>query len=164
MPTPLKDPKKRARRNKTATRATLSLVPSDVDVPELPERAIRHPETGEPIPVPWHPQALAFWADAWSSPMAPEWLKADTHGLFILATLVDGYWRRIDEGKVSAAKELAAEIRLQRQCFGLTPMDRRRLEWEIERVEDAQEKGRKRRQAPRKAPKRDPRKHLAAVE
>lgn len=60
--------------------------------------------------------------------MAEEYLDADLHGLFILAELVDRFW----EEPTSA---LAAEIRLQRQCFGLTPVDRRRLQWEVQRVE-----------------------------
>jgi hypothetical protein len=62
--------------------------------------------------------------------MAAEFLQADIHGLYILAELVDRFWAEPN-------KELAAEIRLQRQCFGLTPIDRRRLQWEVERGESA---------------------------
>jgi hypothetical protein len=57
-----------------------------------------------------------------------------------------------ESGRERAA--LSAEIRLQRQCFGLSPIDRRRLQWEIERTEEAQEKGRKRRTPPK--PKAEP--------
>jgi hypothetical protein len=32
-------------------------------------------------------------------------------------------------------------LRLQRQLYGLTPLDRRRLQWEIERGEEAADKG-----------------------
>lgn len=81
-----------------------------------------------------------WWRDVWASPMAPEFDESDRHGLFLLAVLVDAFW-------VEPSKELAAEIRLQRQCFGLTPIDRRRLQWEIERTDEALDRGRKRRAA-----------------
>ena len=143
-PMPKKNP---ARRNKTTTRATL---PRDHDVtaPALPER-----EQG------WHKQTVAWWADIWASPMAPEFEKADLHGLFVLADLWDAFWTA-DTPKERTA--LAAEIRLQRRDFGLTPLDRRRLQWEIERAEDAQDRGTRRRQAPR-TPVADPRAVLHAV-
>lgn len=167
---PPKDPRLRQRRNKTSTAAKLSLVPTGIEVPDLPERTIRHPETGEPMVREWHPRATEFWADIWESPMAPEFLKADHHGLYILLTLVDAYWRRMDDGQVTGANELAKEIRMQRQCFGLTPVDRRRLQWEVERVEQATEKKSQRRKAKtEKSAKRgksasdDPSQHLAAV-
>lgn len=134
----------RARRNKTSTAATLSTV-HDVEAPELPA-------DGE-----WHALTLQWWADIWASPMAPEFEKSDKHGLFILATLVNEFW-------LSPTKDLAAEIRLQRQAFGLTPMDRRRLQWEIERVDEAQDRGERRRATtPKKAPAADPRSVLHAV-
>ena len=69
-----------------------------------------------------HELTLAWWADVWASPMAAEYLDADVHGLYILAALVDKFWR-------APSKELAAEIRLQRVAYGLSPIDRRRLEW-----------------------------------
>lgn len=116
-----------ARRNKSATRATLTSV-HDVKAPELPES---HD---------WHPMTLAWWTDIWASPMAPEYDDSDRHGLFILAMLVDAFW-------AEPSQALAAEIRLQRQCFGLSPIDRRRLQWEIERTDEAQDRGRRRRTA-----------------
>jgi hypothetical protein len=54
----------------------------------------------------------------------------------LVARLID----RFNYGEVN----LAAEIRLQRQCFGLTPLDRRRLQWEIERAEAAERRDRPR--------------------
>lgn len=136
-----------ARRNHSTTRATLT-VEHDVEAPALP--ADRD----------WHPQTLAFWADVWASPMAPEYDESDRHGLFILAVLTDEFWKR-------PHWTAAAEIRLQRQCYGLTPIDRRRLQWEIERTDEAQDKGRKRRgpASEAKAPtaKTDPRAVLRSV-
>lgn len=141
-PTPKRNP---ARRNKSATRATLSADHS-VTAPELPDE------------IEWHPLTRAWWADLWASPMAPEYDHSDIHGLFMLATLVNGFWE-------SPSKELAAEIRLQRQAYGLSPIDRRRLQWEIERTDEAQARGRKRRATPAKPtePAADPRAVLRAV-
>lgn len=146
MPGPL--PKRNpARRNKTATRATL---PRDhkVVAPKLPTRETK-----------WHAQTVEWWADIWASPMAPEFERADLHGLFVLADLVDAFWTAETPKERTA---LAAEIRLQRRDFGLTPLDRRRLQWEIERAEDAQDRGQRRRQTSK--PAGDPRAVLHAVQ
>lgn len=128
-PQPKRNP---ARRNKSATRATLTR-DHDLIAPALPER-----ENG------WHHLTEEWWADIWASPMAPEYDSSDLHGLYVLADLIDAYWLE-DSARARAA--LAAEIRLQRQCFGLTPIDRRRLQWEIERTDEAQDRGAKRRAA-----------------
>jgi hypothetical protein len=64
--------------------------------------------------------------------MATEYLRADAHALFRLAVLIDLFW-------TEPCKELAAEIRLQQQAFGLTPLDRSRLQWNIEHAEQARE-------------------------
>ena len=120
-----------ARANKSSTRATLRLE-HDVEVPELPDRG-----------TPWHPQTMLWWADIWASPMAPEYHESDRHGLYALAALVDDFWTA---GTARERVALSAEIRLQRQNFGLTPLDRRRLQWEIERTDEAQTKGRRRRE------------------
>ena len=125
-----KDPAVRQRRNKKSTRAVL---PADKGkyrrVPKLAERDHE-----------WHPLTLAWWRDIWRSPMANEFLKSDTHGLFMLAETVDRFWR-----KPSIA--LQAEIRQQRQCYGLTPLDRRRLEWSIEQAEARKRKPQRKREA-----------------
>lgn len=114
-PTP-KAPEMRQRRNRTSTAATL---PSESGrrAPPL------HKHSGAPE-CDWHPMTRAWWRDVWRSPMAAEFLKADVHGLYLLAELVDRFW-------LTGDTELAKEIRLQRQCFGLTPIDRRRLQWEV---------------------------------
>ena len=149
MPAQPKDPSIRVRRNKVSTKATLK---SDAAIiaPELPERD-------------WHPMVLAWWRDLWSSPMAPEFDDSDRHGLFKLALLHDDFWKA-DQPKIR--KEASAEIRLQEQRFGLSPIDRRRLQWEIERTEEAVERGEKRRTASKPsgpASKGDPRAVLRAL-
>jgi hypothetical protein len=67
----------------------------------------------------------------WTSEVAAEYLHVDHHGLFRLAVLVDRYWRDSDAG--DGVRELGAEIRLQQQAYGITPLDRTRLQWEVER-------------------------------
>jgi hypothetical protein len=87
--------------------------------------------------------------------MASEFIAADVPGLLLVAQLVD----RFNYGEVA----LAAEIRLQRQCFGLTPLDRRRLQWQIEKVSEAERRRTKRMPAPAGTATRDPRRVLRAV-
>jgi len=60
--------------------------------------------------------------------MADKILRADEHALLRLALLIDMFW-------TDPSKELAAEIRLEQQAFGLTPIDRRRLQWVVEEEE-----------------------------
>lgn len=147
MPAQKKDPSVRARRNKTAGAATLAADSA------LPKR--ERPEL--PAGRNWHPLTVEWWADLWASPMAGEYHASDRHALFILAALVDAFW-------TEPTQALAAEIRLQRQAFGLTPYDRRRLEWTIESADEAKDRGRQRRarQSPA-APADDPRMALRAV-
>lgn len=72
----------------------------------------------------YRPETLAWWRDLWHSPMAAEYARVDIHQLYILADLIDRYW-----SAPSAA--IASEIRQHRAAFGLTPIDRRRLQWTI---------------------------------
>jgi hypothetical protein len=76
----------------------------------------------------------SWWRDSWASPMRKLWLYSDQHGLFILAELVDQFWWEPDADK-------AKEIRLQGQRFGLSPIDRRRLQWDMKEpgLEDEKE-------------------------
>lgn len=108
----------------------------------------------------------------WQSPMAPEFdMDADFRGLVLLAEIWDHFYMVLDDPEIPAEKkarlrlQIAAEIRLQEQRFGLSPLDRRRLQWEIERGEEAEQRTRQRRNASKpKAvpdPKDDPRALLA---
>ncbi|MGE0554339.1 MAG: hypothetical protein AB7R55_13005 [Gemmatimonadales bacterium] len=141
-----KPPALRQRRNRSATAATL---PSEAEaarrtVPRLPARA------GGP----WHPKVVAWWRAVWRSPMAAEYLAADRGGLEILAELYQGVWSAPKGARALAT--LAAEIRHQETRFGLSPIDRRRLQWSIATAAPGPEK----RPATRRAAKRpapDPR-------
>jgi len=153
MPPEPKHPSTRARRNRTSTARTLK--------PQKGRSKKRALPDGQ-----WHSMTVAWWSDLWSSPMAPEYDDSDIHGLYSLARLVDDFWQA---DSASQRAMLSSEIRLQRQCFGLTPIDRRRLQWEIERTDEAQAKGEKRRSTSDEPPEQpaaggeDPRQHLRAV-
>lgn len=128
MPGPAPKPAStRARRNKASTLAVLKADHAIV-APELP---------GDH----WHAMTLAWWRDVWASPMAPEYDDSDRHGLFVLAALVDDFW---NASTPTARKDLAGELRQQGARFGLSPIDRRRLQWEVEKVEAAQDQSRRR--------------------
>jgi hypothetical protein len=122
---PPKDPTTRQRTNRVAGAAALEDNRQNARVPPLPKR---RGADGAPLPkgdpADWHPLTRAWWRDVWRSPMAARFTKADTHGLFTLAALVDLFQR-------TPTTQLASEIRQQRACFGLTPIDRWRLQWEV---------------------------------
>lgn len=116
-----------------ATRRRVNKVASRASLREAPEAARPKRRPQLPRGRKWHTMTVAWWKDIWASPMAPEFLKADVHGLYLLAELVDRFWE-------NPTVTMAAEIRHHRMAFGLTPIDRRRLQWEVERVETAARK------------------------
>jgi hypothetical protein len=116
-----KDPKIRQRTNKSVTRAVFYTDAAPARAPLLPRDRQ------------WHNLTKRWWREVWASPMAGEFLKVDLNSLFILAVLIDRFWNE-------PSKNLAAEIRLQQQAFGLTPLDRRRLEWQVIQTEEAKDK------------------------
>lgn len=144
-PTP-KDPSIRARANRASTKSTLS-DDHEIVAPELPDEIL------------WHPLTKKWWADLWSSPMAPEYASMDINGLFRVAMLMNDFWL------AETAKQRAEiQVRLEKADadFGTNPLARRRLEWQIETTKDSQAKGRKRRgtetpPAPQPEPGSDPR-------
>jgi len=114
-----KPPGQRQRRNRAATGASLEAQPA-VKAP-LP-------------PGDWHPMTVAWWDTIWDSPMAAEWVAADLPALYRLAALDDMFW---GEPRAQERVRLGSEIRQQQMQFGLTPMSRRQLQWEVRRVEAA---------------------------
>lgn len=86
--------------------------------------------------------------------MASEWLPSDLDGLVAVAALWDRYWWTHD-------MKILAEIRLQEARFGLSPLDRRRLQWEIKKV--TQQPKPSRPVAAPSAPADDPRRLLSIV-
>lgn len=149
MPPLPKDPALLQRRNKTSTRA---LLPSPEVAATQEVRAL--PDLGGKRK--WHPMALQWWGKVCTSPMASEYQESDWEELNMLVRLVQDFW---GAKKASERRAIAAEIRQQERRFGLTPMDRRSLQWEIERGETASERTAKRRKAQEvaKGPVEDPR-------
>ena len=106
----------RRRRNKASTKAQLPVEGRKGPVPSLPE--------GE-----WSPLTLDWWQSVWASPMATQFLDTDYQELVRVAMLVEMFAR-------DPSRDLAAELRLQAARFGLSPIDRRRLDWEVEQKPD----------------------------
>ena len=136
----------RQRRNRVSTRAALSA-----------EDGGRR-RAAPPLHRQWmtHPMTRRWWRNIWHSPMAAEFLKADVDQLYILAELLNRFW-------FAPSTALAAEIRQHRLAFGLTPIDRRRLQWEIEDDESAAGKRTAPSDTGQAAVSGDPRARLRAV-
>ena len=142
MPPAPKHHSTRQRRNKATSHAVLHAV-EDPHIPDLPDAS--EASGGE-----WHPMVLDYWERVWSSPMASEYVEADFPRLVMCAVLHQDFWCA---GSATMRKEAATEIRLQEKMFGLTPYDRRSLQWQVEQAEAAEEKTERRRKqrAPRPA-------------
>ncbi len=110
----------RQNRTKKAGRATIE-APESPDVPVIPNPNGRV----------WHPLTVTAWEHAWASPMASQWLETDVDALGRLALLWDEFY-------TEPGTKTMAEIRLQESRFGLSPLDRSRLQWEVKRGEDAE--------------------------
>ena len=84
--------------------------------------------------------------------MSPEYVESDIDRLYMAASLVDTYWWT---GGIDA--KLHGEIRLALAGFGTTPLDRRRLDWELEREQPEEAP------APDPEPAADPRSNMKLV-
>lgn len=133
----------RQRQNKRAGIAMLP-VESGLPVPKIPNPDDRA----------WHPLTLKAWKHAWESPMASQWLETDVDALGRLALLWDEFYH-------APRAQTLSEIRLQEQRFGLSPLDRSRLQWEVNRAEGS-ERGQQRPRTPARRGA-DPRAVLMAV-
>ncbi len=100
---------------------------------QLPVQLSRRREIPNPDGRTWHALTVESWDRAWASPMASQWLETDADALGRLAMLWDEFYQNPDA-------KVMAEIRLQEQRFGLSPLDRSRLQWEVARGEEAQHK------------------------
>lgn len=89
--------------------------------------------------------------------MASQWLDTDIDALGRLALLWDEFYKSPSDSKVMA------EIRLQEQRFGLSPLDRSRLQWEIGRGDEAEQKAARRADVSRKRTGTNDPRHLLTV-
>lgn len=127
-------------------------------IPDLPER-----------PMGWHAQTCIWWTAVWSSPMSNEWhADTDVHNVLAAAMHLDDMW----QAETPAERQKADTQFLKRiASLGLTPYDRRRLEWTIETAAAARDAGARRRQSgasnatPQTPPDpaADPRRHFSVV-
>lgn len=172
MPGPLPKPSgTRARGNKSATKATLKPV-ENPEIPPMPnpahwlqtmdesqpdpdefdedgKRRRGRPRSTAPMPPParpeWNPAVEAWWDDIWSSPMSQEFHASDVHGLYLACFYLHqtlSPWVKMSDRLAAAGKYEAAV-----KNFGLNPMSRRSLQWEIEKAEEARDRGERRRSA-----------------
>ncbi|MCK9518063.1 MAG: hypothetical protein M0R74_03385 [Dehalococcoidia bacterium] len=155
MPGPAPKPANlRQRRNKKAGAVTL---PSPENTSDTKKKV---PSLQNPDKRKFHKLTRKWWRRVWESPMAGEYLPTDIDGLARLAILIDNYYQN---PAAKNAKELLGEVRLQEARFGLSPIDRSRLQWEVMRGEEA-EKKRKPPQQNTHPHKADPRGILGVVE
>jgi hypothetical protein len=117
--------------------------------PKVPE--IPNPDGRE-----WHPLTLKAWNTAFLSPMASQWLPTDVDALGRLALLWDAFYQKPNPNTMK-------EIRLQSALFGLSPLDRSRLQWEVARGDEAEQKRQPKRQPTTRTGTNDPRAFLVAV-
>ncbi|WP_116267718.1 hypothetical protein [Mycobacterium marinum] len=131
--------------------------PNSVVVPPLPDS------------IEWYPEVVEWWDDLWESEPRNEWIRVEIHLLYVAARL---YQMMLDPAtKATAAKALAGEYRQILVQFGLTPMARRSLQWELPKPpEDGDGKQPARRPAAKKTPaqkaaaaKADPRTRFKVV-
>ena len=70
----------------------------------------------------WDPRTRRWWRAVWASPMAVKYLGPDQEEMGALAILKDLFFK-------NPSAQLAGEIRLESARFGLTVVDRARLDW-----------------------------------
>lgn len=144
-------PKPAHLRQRTNRKAGAVRLPAE-EIDAATDRTIPNPDGRT-----WHPLTRVAWAHAWASPMAGQWLETDADALGRVALLWDEFYNSPDA-------KVMAEIRLQEQRFGLSPLDRSRLQWEVSRADEAEQKQQRRIEAPRRRTgTHDPRRLLMAV-
>lgn len=94
---------------------------------EAEEREVAPPHDYVPREATWRPATLRWWETIWASPIADEWVDADVPNLLALAVLVDEFWTTGD-------RQVHAEMRQASREFGLSPLSRRQLQWEVKKV------------------------------
>jgi hypothetical protein len=114
MPGPAPKPAAtRQRRNRVASAAVLT-DEGEIVIPELPEG--------------YDKRTVRWWATVKKSPMHEEYTASDWEGLLAVAALYNLWWMTGDT-------KAHAEFRTAAKDYGLNPMARRSLQWEIKRAE-----------------------------
>lgn len=85
----------------------------------------------------WRQSTRDWWASFWSSPMATQVdTDSEFHIILRYAILKDSLERATDEGLVDRMVKLSAELRMIEKDYGMTPMPRRSLQWQIDWSQD----------------------------
>jgi hypothetical protein len=87
---------------------------ADWSVPALPDR--------------YDSRTRDWWEAVKASPMRDEYTSSDWQGLLAVAALLELWW-------ITADPKALAEWRVQCREYGLTPIARRSLAWEIRRAD-----------------------------
>lgn len=132
-PTPI-DPAKKTRTNRTSTNAKLYAL-DDPDIPEMPNPDHYIPRT-DGQPAAWNPAVATWWIDIWSSPMSAEFSQSDIHGLYLGCKQLHESLNSHNKATEQAAFMTKFEQTIRN--FGLNPMSRRSLQWEIDRGSEAE--------------------------
>lgn len=147
MPSLAKHDSVRARRNKASTATELVLRDPDVpvEIPEMPPHfkiVKRKDESGntieERIEQDWHPEAVAVWEEAWTSPMADEFLPGDYAGIRRLAVLEHRFWETFERGATTGLAMMADALARISKRYGLDPSARRSLQWTVQQTRESQ--------------------------
>lgn len=131
---PPKPADQRARRNKDHG-PQIELTYSPAVRPQLPTHTRN--ELLQEVPIPWHPQTLAWWEDWCDSPQAALFSKSDWRSLVTTAFIADRFYYT---GTIAAA----AELRQREAAFGATPIDRLRLRMHLLDVDKAEDDAKRR--------------------
>lgn len=78
----------------------------------------------------WTAKGKRYWEKVWQSPMAITFIDADLPGLERMVELVE----LIDTAEQRGLYGLLAELRQLEDRFGMSPLARRRLQWDIDRA------------------------------
>lgn len=129
-----KHPSRRARTNKDPVAPrTLRLV--RVPQPALPSLGVD--KNGDEYP--WHPRTLDWWETWAQSELSNDFTASDWSFLIDTALMHHAMWSK-------GQWTLAAEVRLRVAKYGATPEDRARLRITFEGADEAEDKGRQRRE------------------
>lgn len=117
MPPTPKPPGQRRRRN--AEQPQWRALPVEGRVGRAPALPRKRPA--------WLKLTRSWWESIWASPMATAWLPSDVPTLVRLARIVEA------DNRGEASTAALSEARQLEDRFGLSPMARRRLQWEVAR-------------------------------
>lgn len=135
-----KDPDERSRRNVASTAAELTIGEAKptrspaLPLALLPWETEKDKDGNLVKRRAYHPMTRRWWRALWRSPMAPRFLEMDVEELYVLVALRDRFHK-------NPTPQNAAELRQQAARFGLSPIDRRRLDWRIAGPQTAPREG-----------------------